>query len=267
MRVATWNLLHGRSLSDGLVDLARLRAAAVQLGPDVVGLQEVDRAQPRSHCADLTAEVAAALGVPGWSSVAAEPASPGWRFVPAIVGTPGGVWRAREPGEVVGVDVPAYGIGLVSRLPVRSWHEVALPKAPVRSPILIPGARRPVLLEDEPRAGLAAVVEWAGGVVTVATTHLSFVPGWGAVQLRRLVRGLADLPRPLLLVGDMNMPANLPARIAGYTNLARAKTHPSPDPRYQLDHVLGTGPLPRVLSVESPLLPVSDHRPLLVQLG
>ncbi|MEV6815065.1 endonuclease/exonuclease/phosphatase family protein, partial [Micromonospora sp. NPDC051296] len=48
MRLATFNLLHGRSLTDGLVDPARLAAAVSDLDADVLALQEVDRDQSRS---------------------------------------------------------------------------------------------------------------------------------------------------------------------------------------------------------------------------
>ena len=65
MRVASFNILNGRSLADGEVDAGRLRDAAKLLDADVLGLQEVDRDQPRSHRLDLTAEVAAAMGGEG----------------------------------------------------------------------------------------------------------------------------------------------------------------------------------------------------------
>ncbi|MGK5523302.1 endonuclease/exonuclease/phosphatase family protein, partial [Micromonospora sp. URMC 107] len=55
MRLATFNLLHGRSLADGLVDPDRLTAAVTALDADVLALQEVDRDQSRSGKLDLTA--------------------------------------------------------------------------------------------------------------------------------------------------------------------------------------------------------------------
>jgi endonuclease/exonuclease/phosphatase family metal-dependent hydrolase len=42
MRLATLNILHGRSPSDGLVDVGRLADAVRTLNPDVLALQEVD---------------------------------------------------------------------------------------------------------------------------------------------------------------------------------------------------------------------------------
>ena len=64
MHLATFNLLHGRSLSDGAVHAERVAAAVADLDADVLGLQEVDRAQPRSGLLDLTAIAADALHAP-----------------------------------------------------------------------------------------------------------------------------------------------------------------------------------------------------------
>ena len=76
-------------------------------------------------------------------------------------------------------------MGLVSKLPVRRWHVIRLRAAKVRAPVAVPGGRgRFILLPDEPRVALAAEVETPRGPLVVATTHLSFVPGWNLVQLR-----------------------------------------------------------------------------------
>ena len=254
MRLATLNLLNGTSLQDRSVTPARLREAVQALGADVVGLQEVDRFQPRSHSADLTEQVADAMGTPHW------------RFVPALMGTPGGTWRAAGDDDADS-DEAAYGIGLVSRWPVRSWHVTRLSAAPLRSPVMLPGSRSVIWLQDEPRVGLAAVVETPAGVMTIATTHLSFVPVWNGKQLRTLTGELARLPGPQVLLGDLNMPPPFPRVLTGWRVLAKAATYPAWDPRIQLDHVLGTGDLPPVTAVESPELGVSDHRGLLVELA
>ena len=254
MRLATLNLLNGMSLSDRSVTPGRLREAVQALRADVVGLQEVDRFQPRSHSADLTAQVADAMDTPHG------------RFVPALMGTPGGTWRAALDDDGPSEEA-AYGIGLVSRWPVRSWHVTRLAASPLRSPVLLPGSKRVIWLQDEPRVGLAAVVETPRGVLTVATTHLSFVPLWNGKQLRTLTSDLAALPGPRVLLGDLNMPPPFPRALTGWRVLAKAATYPAWDPRIQLDHVLGSGDLPRVTSVESPELAVSDHRGLLVELA
>jgi endonuclease/exonuclease/phosphatase family metal-dependent hydrolase len=253
VRVASFNILNGRSLADGEVDAERLRDAAKLLDADVLGLQEVDRDQPRSHRLDLTAEVAAAMGGEG-------------RFAAAIVGTPGEKWRpARDDDPPAG---PAYGIGLVSRLPVTRWLVTRLPSAPVRSPIVIPGPRRKVLwLRDEPRVLIAAVLETPAGPMTVANTHLSFVPGWNRWQLRRLRRDLAAFPGPLVLMGDLNLTPPVPAALTGYAPLAQEATFPAERPDRQLDHILARGPLAPVHASAARELQLSDHRALMVDLA
>jgi endonuclease/exonuclease/phosphatase family metal-dependent hydrolase len=255
VRLATFNLLHGRSLSDGNVHADRITAAVADLDADVLGLQEVDRAQPRSGLLDLTAIAADALKAPVH------------RFAAAVVGTPGQQWQPWRSDD--DNDHPLYGIALVSRLPVLHWQITKLPAAPVRSPVYIPKAGL-LLLKDEPRVLLAAVVQTDHGPMTVATTHLSFVPGWNVRQLRAVVRALAGLPAPRVLLGDLNLPAGLARAFSGWRSLAKAPTYPSPAPKAQLDHILadprGRPQLGRVVEVRTPQAAVSDHRPLVVRL-
>lgn len=260
MRLATFNVFSGRSLADGQVVPARLTEAVRAIDADVLGMQEVDRDQPRSGGVDMTAAVAVAMGVPDGQ----------WRFEPALLGTPGERWTAVPDGAGPAAG-PAYGVGLLSRLPVLDWHAVRLASAPVASPVLVPSERREgrpraLWLPDEPRVALAAVLATAVGALTVATTHLSFVPGWNVVQLRRLLGALRELPQPVVLLGDLNLPGPV-ARIAapGWRPLARVATWPATRPRVQFDHVLGHGDLPAVQAVSTPELPVSDHRAVVVQ--
>ncbi|RLP87399.1 endonuclease/exonuclease/phosphatase family protein, partial [Micromonospora sp. CV4] len=188
MRLATFNVLHGRSLTDGLVDPDRLTAAVRALDADVLALQEVDRDQSRSGNLDLTAIAARALDAPHH------------RFAAAVVGTPGEQFRPLRHDDD-GHGEPCYGIGLISRHPVRSWQVTRLKPAPVRSPVYVPGPGGGlVLLHDEPRVVLAAVLDTPHGPLTVAATHLSFVPGWNAHQLRQTVRALRALPAPRVLL-------------------------------------------------------------------
>jgi len=253
VRLATFNLLHGRSLSDGTVHAGRVHTAVADLDADVLGLQEVDRAQPRSGLLDLTEIAAEAMGAPAH------------RFAAAIAGTPGESWQPwRSDDDKVH---PLYGIALVSRYPVTRWQITALPGAPVRSPVYTgdDGFR---LLKDEPRVLLAAVLETPLGPMTVATTHLSFVPGWNLRQLRHVVRALRALPAPRVLLGDLNLPGALPRWLTGWIPLAQALTFPTEEPRVQLDHVLGHGPgLPPVAAAGAREMALSDHRALIVDLG
>lgn len=259
VRLATFNLLHGRSLTDGLVDPDRLATAVAALDADVLALQEVDRDQSRSGNHDLTAIAAGALGAPEH------------RFAAAVVGTPGERFRPLTHDDD-GHGEPLYGVGLVSRYPVRSWQVTRLRPAPVRSPIYVPGPGGGlVLLHDEPRVVLAAVLDTPHGPVTVAATHLSFVPGWNILQLRRVVHALRTLPAPRLLLGDLNLPAGAARALSGWPPLGRRPTYPAGQPRVQLDHILadrqGLDRLPPVTAVDTPLSVISDHRPLVVDLG
>jgi endonuclease/exonuclease/phosphatase family metal-dependent hydrolase len=220
VRLATFNVMHGRSPSDGLVDLPRLREAVAAIGADVLGLQEVDRGQPRSNGHDLTAEAAAAMGGEG-------------RFAPAMMGTPGEGWRPAGDGGAAPSDEPAYGIALISRLPVRRWAAARLPSIPVRAPIFVAGpTRRVVWLPDEPRVLLAAVLDTPGGLLTVATTHLSFVPGWNGAQLLLAVRALRSLPAPIAdRLASPGRAAHLSRRQTAGPTRPCARAHPPPTSR------------------------------------
>jgi endonuclease/exonuclease/phosphatase family metal-dependent hydrolase len=144
VRLATFNLLHGRSLADGLVDPDRLTGAVTALDADILALQEVDRDQSRSGNLDLTAIAAGALDAPEH------------RFAAAVVGTPGERFRPLTHDDD-GHGEPCYGVGLISRYPVRSWQVTRLRPAPVRSPVYVPGPGGGlILLRDEPRVVLAA---------------------------------------------------------------------------------------------------------------
>jgi endonuclease/exonuclease/phosphatase family metal-dependent hydrolase len=250
VRIATFNILHGRSPEDGRVDVDRLADAVKQLDADVLGLQEVDRDQPRSMNADLTAVAAEAMG-------AADS-----QFVAALSGTPGGTWMAATGDEQPGS--ASYGIALLSRFPVVSWRVVRLPSVRTRVPVWFRDSRRAAVVTDEPRVAVAAEIEGPAGPMTVATTHLSFVPGWNSVQLRRLVRSLTGAREPLVLTGDLNLLPRQAARASGLRGIAAAPTFPAPEPTRQLDHVLVRGPLAAVGPAEAVRLPLSDHRALVV---
>ena len=252
LRLGTFNLLHGMSVADQRVDPAQLRAAAEELAADVLGLQEVDRSQERSGGVDQTALVAEAMGAGHH------------RFVPAVHGTPGlgEGWHPSAADDGRHTDGPTYGVGLVSRLPVAHWRVRRFEPAPFRLPLMIPAQPRPrvMWIPDEPRVALAAVVQGPSGPFSVVTAHLSFVPGYNGRQLRRIARWAADLPRPLFLLGDFNLPGGLPARLTGYTRLVATATYPSWKPSIQLDHVLADGlAADRVRRVHVRTLAVSDH--------
>lgn len=245
MRLATFNVLHGRSPADDRVDLDRFAGAVRELDADVLALQEVDRHQPRSHAADLTA-IAAEAG--GYRSHC---------FVPALSGTPGS-WSRASAADAP--DTAQYGVALLLRAPVAAWEPVSLPALPLPFPVLFAGRRRPEVVQDEPRVAVVARV--AGGPTFVAT-HLSFIPWWNRVQLRLLVRRIPRL-EPLVLMGDLNLPPDVAVRTTRLRPLASGLTYPAHAPREQIDHLLGRG-VRATQPGRARRLPLSDHCALVAE--
>ncbi|MDX1884667.1 endonuclease/exonuclease/phosphatase family protein [Mycolicibacterium sp. 120270] len=253
MRMATFNILHGRSVHDGSVELGRLEESVKRIDADVLALQEVDLDQPRSARADLTALAAEAMGAVTH------------RFVAAISGTPGATWMAATGREQPGT--AAYGIALLSRCPVQSWQVMRLPRIPVTFPMYLREPKKVLMVHEEPRAVVVARLDTPLGPMTVANTHLSFVPGWNRVQLRHLVRDLRGFPGPRVLMGDLNMVPPRTGRWRGLRSLGVAPTFPAHAPTRQLDHILTDDPALRVDDVQAPELPISDHRALVVDVS
>jgi endonuclease/exonuclease/phosphatase family metal-dependent hydrolase len=251
MRLATFNILHGRSPVDDEVDVDRYVKAIHELDADVLALQEVDRNQKRSEGADFTMLAAEAMGAEEH------------RFVAALHGSPG-TWIAATGDEQP--EAAAYGIALLSRYPVHSWQVIQLPHAPTPVPMMFKGNRTPTLVRDEPRVAVAAEVETPHGMVTIANTHLSFIRWWSGRQLRRVVGSLEQARRPLLLVGDFNMKPRRAASISGMRAMAEHLTFPADRPREQIDHILRGGELDARARSDVLRLPLSDHRALVLDL-
>ncbi|AEG42863.1 endonuclease/exonuclease/phosphatase family metal-dependent hydrolase [Isoptericola variabilis J7] len=265
IRLVTFNVRHGRG-DDGRVDAARLGAALAALDPDVVALQEVDRAQDRSERADLLGAVEEAIG-------ARET-----RFVPTLTGQVGlarhvrtsaesadvqkvssllRTWSGRRRARGDEADGPSYGIALLSRHPVSAWRRLRLPTV---TPYLVGLQLGP----DEPRAALAAVVETPDGPLTVVGTHLSSWGRWNRAQLWSLRRHLRAAPRPLVLLGDLNIRGALASRITGWRELVHVPTYPAARPFLQIDHVLADGDVDAAGPARALDLGLSDHRAVVV---
>jgi endonuclease/exonuclease/phosphatase family metal-dependent hydrolase len=251
-------------------DLVRAIEELMESGPiDVIALQEVDRSQERTAGVDQARLVAETIGAKYW------------RFVPSVRGTPGiasegAAWVPATDADDLPLDEcepetpsesgPRYGIALISRYPVRGWRVTRYPPAPVSMPLLAPTDGRPkaIRVPDEPRAAVAGIVELPYADVTVATAHLSFVPGVNTTQLNGLRAFVAGMPRPMILMGDFNTPGGIPGLVTGWDQVARVPTYPVMKPRVQFDHIMADGWTAEALeqaraSAEAVALPVSDH--------
>jgi endonuclease/exonuclease/phosphatase family metal-dependent hydrolase len=288
MRIATFNVLHGRPNADPshlvMSSSEPLAEAVAALDVDVLALQELDRFQPRSGDVDQAAVAASAMGASEWRYASAFHA----RSIPDV----GWVRDSNAPElSVHGPDdaeqptrLSSHGIGLLTRLPVTSWRVRGFVGAPGGMPLRIVGRKGLTMVRDHARVAIAAVLECPRGPLTVVATHLSFVPGWNVWQLAAITKWIADLPRPHLLIGDLNLVGPVPrAVLAGselarglgrsasfehrWHDLAKAATYPAHHPRVQFDRILAAGiPHSAVRAVESPRSPISDHRPLIVDL-
>jgi len=273
MRITSWNILHGMAIppaAKGVKPTSLSDAGqkiAAELAPDVIGIQECDSALARSENVNQIAELATSIGAPYFA------------FTPCIIGTPGETWRKLGDGDqriITNTDSSShegsYGIGIASKIEVLQWHRLNLGNSPIGAPLLIPGDEsgpgkvRPIYIRDEPRVALAATL--ANGY-TVINTHLSFVPGFNLRQLGKLKRWAAELEKETgtvaIIIGDLNLPKNLPVVGSQWKSLATQATYPSWGAKIQFDYILSKAPLtlqylPTVLSG------VSDHLPLSVEI-
>lgn len=245
MRLATYNLLHGRHLgAGGRVDLAAAAERIAALDADVVVLQEVDRRLARTGEVHQVAWLADALGLVG-------------AFAPALLGSPDTAWSTPTGGDTGG---PAYGVGVLSRWAVDDSAWLTLPGGGDGRRRRPATPQRPGW-DREPRVALRVTVAAPGGSCTLTTTHLSYLP-WRAVRQLRAALRFADGQRAALL-GDLNLPPGPVARLArGWRQVRAAPTYPAWAPRVQVDQALLRGLRPRAWEV--PPHTTSDHRPLVV---
>jgi endonuclease/exonuclease/phosphatase family metal-dependent hydrolase len=254
MRVISWNLLHGSAPLLGAPKLALTApflALQAELAPDLIGLQEVDENQPRSGGTKQVAQIAEAMG------------SEHWAYARSVIGTPGEKWCKPKAHEAIlhaHFDQPSYGIGLVSRTPVTSWHRVDLGRSWIGMPLLVGGKRglRILYVKDEPRVALIA--ELANGY-TVAVTHLSFVPIVNYLQLRKLQRTMKRLPGKRVIIGDLNLPFAIPHRLTRWHSLVPQSTYPAWKPAIQFDYIMSEE-LESGRAIVFPRSEMSDHLPI-----
>jgi endonuclease/exonuclease/phosphatase family metal-dependent hydrolase len=229
LRVLTYNIHHGEGL-DGRIDLPRQAAFVNRQAPDLVALQEVDRETKRSGGVDQLAELARLTGM-----------SPIF-------------------GKAIDFQGGAYGVGILSHLPVRGVRQRALPGSPDR----------------EPRIALTVDVEVGdrGPRVQFTTTHLD--QGREAMdkvaQASYLAATLARNAEPGILAGDMNTrPDTEPIQILRrlWTDtFVDPPADPNERPRRRIDYVMirpaASWGILESRYVEAPM--ASDHQPVLVVL-
>ena len=96
---------------------------------------------------------------------------------------------------------------------------------------------------------------------SVATTHLALAPAVADRQLETVLDALAARPRPLVLIGDLNLRPERVALVAARTGFTLLEGPPTVNartrPDRRLDHVLVQGA--RIIDSGVTKLPVSDH--------
>ena len=274
MRVTSWNLLHGMAIppsNDLAADQIKLGEAIQAIGADVIGIQEVDEQLARSGNVSQTAVVAEAMSTQHWG------------FAPVMVGAPGEKWRklnSLDAKVITTENVQAnrqsnvdgnYGIGIVSKVPVKHWDRLELGNSPFGMPLVIPAENkkgkqsvRMIYVADEPRVALAATLDngW-----TVINTHLSFVPFVNYRQLRKIKKWAAELAAKhgtqALIIGDMNLPKGLPAVGSKWNSLVEQNSYPSWGGKVQFDYILSDSLKPDQYEALATLnTGVSDHLPV-----
>jgi len=229
LRVVSYNIRHGRGM-DTVVNLPRTAEVLRQLAPDIVGLQEVDSVVTRS----------------------------------------GGIAEAQALGELLGMEHAfggfmayqggQYGMGILSRYPIRDVIPVRLPDG------------------NEPRIALAVEVQAPGiGPLMVVNVHFDWVASdsFRIVQATALTRFLDSLPLPYILLGDFNDEPGS-ATLALFRARAHEAAKPaenhftfsSTEPVKEIDFIFGA-PAARWRSDSVKVVAetvASDHRPVFARM-
>jgi len=273
MRVISWNLLHGQKIpptssQDWQAEIvSAAKKVADDLQPNFIALQEVDYFQSRSDLTNQTKLVAQSMQLKYWA------------YLPTLIGTPGEKWRSVKDlknsiiteSSIDKNPKASYGIALATNWPIKKLYVKRLGRSIVGMPLLIPKDNgkgvRFIYVKDEPRVALIAELE---NGYTIATTHLSFVPGVNVFQLNKLSSYLKKLPGFALLTGDLNLPANLPSKLSGFKSLISQATYPSWKPKIQFDYImLRKSELKSISSIKpikSTATGISDHTPIGVEI-
>lgn len=214
---------------------------------DLILLQELDRNTERADGLDQTEYLAEKLGFYGV-------------FAPAIPLPPDG----------------QYGVGILSRWPIRDWDVV---------PLFKPDYERTnpdyPSWYSEQRVLLVAEVEAPHGHMHVMTTHLGLTEPQRKIQIQEIATVIDGLPRrePVIFGGDINAlpeaPEIRPIR-ARLNDVYLAAPMPIPmedrltfyarNPERCIDYIFVTPELVEVREVEVPRIQLSDHLPVVTRL-
>ncbi len=261
MRVVTFNICHASRGRGTAVDNDAVVAACVDLAPDVLALQEVDRGVRRSGRVDQTALVADACGMAS-TFVAAQRLGGGdygnallvrgdVREVERLSFTGRWRWGPRDRRAALVAEVIVDGLG-AEPIGERPMDTALVPAKPDHG--------EPDGGPTHPRRSLA---------MTVAVAHLSLAVLDNVPQERLVLERLVRRPGPHLLVGDLNRRTGWVRSSAERAGLALVDddepTSPAARPRFRIDHVATSGF--DVVSIEVVDTGVSDHRALVVDLA
>lgn len=225
LRILAYNIHHGEGM-DEVIDLERIAALIRDVDPDLVALQEVDSVVTRTNGVDQ----AAALGdLTGMQPIF---------------------------GRFMSYQGGAYGMALLSRLPVISSQNLRLPDG------------------DEPRTAVAATIELPSGRdVRLVGIHFYRTEAERLAQARSLEEHLASLDDlPTILAGDFNSTPDdsvMTHLRAGWHVVDKGEdrlTFSSFDPEKEIDYFLWQ-PESAFSLVGQQLLDepvISDHRPLVL---
>ncbi|WP_067782046.1 endonuclease/exonuclease/phosphatase family protein [Actinomyces vulturis] len=277
LRVLTVNLQHcapnsshRRGLSvESIADPGEARRVIEELAKqiracdaDVVALQEVDYRQKRSGTIDQVGALREALGWPSGQFCAAYAgAVNGLRRRPAQMALQSSADDYLGPFlALTGKPLRGYGIGLLSKYPVTSWHMARLGRGPatiVRRKGAFLGHK---VFTSSMRVLLAAHIDTPVGPVVVGSAHLAtrgdearrqLVDSWAALQ--DVAPSTESLPpahetrkstsTAHVLVGDFNINAEDLQKTGIGRPVGEGATFPSEDPRQRIDHIV-LDPLP-----------------------
>jgi endonuclease/exonuclease/phosphatase family metal-dependent hydrolase len=254
VRAMTYNIRHGLGM-DGVLDLGRIARVIAAETPDIVAVQEVDRFWSRSGGIDQAEHLAELLGMD-------------WRFAPNLEMPP------ERPGE----PPVQYGVMLLSRFPIHSWHHTLYPQ----------------VVGWESRGLLEIDVEIESGQRLVAMcTHFQVDGKEGCEEsLRQRTEQIAIMAErassrgiPVIMMGDYNATPDAPElaavlgsgtgwhdawHVAGRaSNGMTIPAHPDREPERRIDYIL-TNAASTVIGCEVRITPetrlASDHFPVIADL-